>query len=673
VVSCAALAAATILAAHHPLSPAVALLGLALWFAACLAYPGLWLFMVPAALPAANLSPWTGWIAFEEFDLLVLGALAAGHARRAWSPAPLTQATRTERCVAAALALLAGIGLYRGIADAGGWSFDWHDGYGQPLNSVRLFKPLLYTVLAWPLAREELRKSPGVALGRLRAGMLVGVLVVTAAVLWERAAYPGLLDFTEPYRTVALFWEMHVGGAAIDAYLVLAAPFVAWAWWSARRPAHWAATAVVTLLFGYACLTTFSRGTYMAVLLPAAMLGAWAWAHRPDARPVRARWLLAGGGAVVIVLHLAFGTLGYAGAGMSILVAVAAMVLLRRVGVLSGRLVTGLAVALGIALEVVAVLGPGSFMRERLATSDDDSGRRLAHWRAGIGLLDGPGSWLLGLGSGRLPARYAASAPKGEFSGAAQRVEEAPGDGAARIDGPQGNERLGGQFGLTQRVASRPAYRVAFDIGSDARTDVYLHACERHLLYDGSCQKVFVRLGATGPAGRRVSLPLRGPALDTGGFPFRTVAFTISVTNPGGTARFDNISLSGPDGANLLSNGDFSKGFAHWLPGAQDYFVPWHLDNLYLEVLVERGIAGLLVLGGILAGSLRGLARAGHGCPPFLAACVLGALCLGTVSSVLDVPRTAFLLGLLWVMGYELARNCGDHLVHDRIQVNSVA
>lgn len=31
-------------------------------------------------------------------------------------------------------------------------------------------------------------------------------------------------------------------------------------------------------------------------------------------------------------------------------------------------------------------------------------------------------------------------------------------------------------------------------------------------------------------------------------------------------------------------------------PAAQSYFVPWHLDNLFLEVLVERGLAGLLLL-----------------------------------------------------------------------------
>ena len=62
-------------------------------------------------------------------------------------------------------------------------------------------------------------------------------------VLGERAAYPGLLDFSQPYRTTAAFWEMHVGGGAIDAYLALATPFAVWALISARSRRGFAAAA----------------------------------------------------------------------------------------------------------------------------------------------------------------------------------------------------------------------------------------------------------------------------------------------------------------------------------------------------------------------------------------------------------------------------------------------
>jgi O-antigen ligase len=100
----------------------------------------------------------------------------------------------------------------------------------------------------------------------------------------------------------------------------------------------------------------------------------------------------------------------------------------------------------------------------------------------------------------------------------------------------------------------------------------------------------------------------------------------------------------------LLENGQFSKGLAHWFPAAQSYFVPWHIDNLFLEVLVERGLAGLLLLAALMAYALWHLAigRA-RSLPlsPYLAASLCAALLVGLVSSFMDVPRVAFIFYLL--------------------------
>jgi len=74
------MAAGVVLAVHHPSRPGIALAALALWGAAAARWPRLWLFVLPAALPAANFAPWTGWIVFDEFDLVVMGAAATGFA-----------------------------------------------------------------------------------------------------------------------------------------------------------------------------------------------------------------------------------------------------------------------------------------------------------------------------------------------------------------------------------------------------------------------------------------------------------------------------------------------------------------------------------------------------------------------------------------------------------------
>jgi hypothetical protein len=95
--------------------------------------------------------------------------------------------------------------------------------------------------------------------------MVLGLSVVAFAALWERLAFAGLYDFSKPYRTVALFWEMHVGGEAIDAYLALATPYAAWAVLSARHPLPWVGSATLVLLTAYTVLTTFSRGLYFAL------------------------------------------------------------------------------------------------------------------------------------------------------------------------------------------------------------------------------------------------------------------------------------------------------------------------------------------------------------------------------------------------------------------------
>ena len=70
----------------------------------------------------------------------------------------------------------------------------------------------------------------------------------------------------------------------------------------------------------------------------------------------------------------------------------------------------------------------------------------------------------------------------------------------------------------------------------------------------------------------------------------------------------------------LLANDDFAEGMARWFPVAQGYFVPWHVDNLALELLIERGAVSLA------------------------AAALAGALLVGCVSSLLDMPRVAVLL-----------------------------
>jgi hypothetical protein len=598
--------------------------------------PGLWLFVVPALLPLLNFSTWTGWLVFEEFDILLLGALVGAYGRLAWS-LPQGRETKTPFSSWRSTALLGLLGLagllalLRGFADAGGFAFDWFAGYTDALNSLRVFKSLGFALFFVPLLQRELKQSGQLARQRLAGGMVAGLTVVTLAVLWERAAFPGLLDFSTPYRTVALFWEMHVGGAAIDGYLALATPFLVWALLAAQRPLFWVAAAALALLTAYACLTTFSRGVYLAVAGPLLLLALLLWAQKTNfnARdffgPVWRRYRLEG-----------------------------------------WRARASLALMLVLTAEVAAVLGAGSFMMDRLASTDRDFGSRVEHWRRGLDLLDGPTDWLLGKGLGRLPANYAAHVPQGEFSGEVKlREEQSPGQAAnafVTVRGPHTLKRLGGQYALTQRMVnvSKADHRVSLDVRVQHTADVYLELCERHLLYDGSCQTAFIRNFPVNASWQTLAVSLQGPALAGGPwYAPRLGVFSLSVVNAGGVADFDQVSLIGSQREELIGNGNFSHGLAQWFPAAQHYFLPWHIDNLFLEVLIERGVAGLLLHAALMACALWhlvfGRARS-QALSPYLAAALCAALLIGLVSSVMDVPRVAFLLQLLTLFSYQTAQ-----------------
>lgn len=270
------------LAWHYPLQPALAVL-------ACLLLAGLafvnWAslpLLLPALVPVLGFAPWTGWFSFEELDLAVL-AVAAG-AYIGWAlqaraqqglRAPVWQ--RSFRLAGLAKVLLVGfsaslvLSIYRGMVDAGGLRLDWWQGYHGPLNSLRQAKPLLLALLLLPLWQAALAWRPVDLQRRYGLAMMLALLTASLAALWERSAFPGLLNFSSDYRSTGLFWEMHVGGAALDGCLALTLPFALLACLRLRRPLPLAAALALAVLGGYAVLSSFSRGLYLGASLGAGL------------------------------------------------------------------------------------------------------------------------------------------------------------------------------------------------------------------------------------------------------------------------------------------------------------------------------------------------------------------------------------------------------------------
>ncbi len=232
-----------------------------------------------ALMPIVGMAPRTGWLTFEEFDLLILATSAGGYAavaRRAWASDAHAHAhtlihtpSGDAKLSIVSMALIAlffastVIALERGIVGAGGFRFDWFQGYNDPLNSLRIFKSFAWVVLMLPLAQGELRKPGG--FDRIGIGITAALGLGALAVVHERLAFTGLLDFSDDYRVTGSFWEMHVGGAALEDFLALSIPFAVR---ETLRDAHWSrfvAGACVLALAAYTCLVTYSRGVYLAI------------------------------------------------------------------------------------------------------------------------------------------------------------------------------------------------------------------------------------------------------------------------------------------------------------------------------------------------------------------------------------------------------------------------
>jgi hypothetical protein len=624
------------LALAHPISPLLALVGfyaaamLALW------RPGIWLLAVPACLPFLNFAPWTGWLIFDELDLLLLAVLAAGYLRLARLPRGdafrWRQPVSFSTAIASAFVLSSFVSLARGLLDAPSQAWSLFQGYGDAANSLRVAKSLLWATLCIPLLADALRQSVAHSCRRLATGMLLGLVVVTLAVLWERAAFPSLFNFTSKYRTTALFWEMHVGGAAIDAYLALATPFAAWALRRARRPWQWAWGALLAVLVTYAGLTTFSRGVYLAMVAPLLLLGLLLWGQK---------------------------------AGLDLRALVVSLWQRRRP--VGWRAKAAWVLGFALLAEVAGVLSGGSFMADRLGATERDFGSRMAHWQRGLDLLQDPMETALGIGLGRLPSHYARRHPEGVWPGhLAWRAGQGGEPPVMRVSGPDGGPGtdldLEGLFAATQRVQPVPGmrYRAVLQVRVEAPVGVYLQLCERHLLYPARCQDAYQQVQPTADPWQRIVLPLQGSSFKGGPwFAPRMGMFSVAVLDAGGHADFRSIRLQRSDRQEPLANSDFAQNLAHWFPAARFYFLPWHIDNLYLELLIERGLLGLLLGGALVATALwqlvLGSARR-QPLAPYLAASLSGVLLVGLVSSVMDVPRVAFLLFLLVFCALQLAQ-----------------
>lgn len=369
--------------ANHAYGPSVMLAPLVLYGAVVLVRPDWWLVLLPALWPIADLARWTGQIHITESDALVLATVACLSVRTviARIPAGVDDRSPYRAGVTAwagmlALAFLAVAGIARGMSEFPPASVEAWTGYSGSMNAVRVSKGYLLPMLLIPFFHSALRRDGEGSLRKLAIGLGCGLGTAALAALWERLAFPGLTDFAQDYRTTALFWEMHVGGAALDGWFALTLPFALYAAWLVRRsPAQLACALAILALGGYAVLTTFSRGLYLAALLSIACLGIVTLRARgPDSRQLKIGPIVAtvaAGFAALAIATLAFRHGGYRGAAALLIAGWFTYTLAGQVGRLRWtQIVVGLVLGVVVALAgsaAAALVEKGAYLAFALA------------------------------------------------------------------------------------------------------------------------------------------------------------------------------------------------------------------------------------------------------------------------------------------------------------------
>lgn len=571
--------------------PALAVL-LALYAGLLWRWPQAGLVVVPAALPLFDLAPWTGRYFFDEFDLLMVLTLAMT-LLRGW-PKPKSSLPLLSLFGFGLLALSIVVSALIGLLPPPPLDANATASYWSPYNSLRVAKGFLWGGMIFLWVHRD-QADYHVLAQRLSLGMGLGLLGVGVVGAWEHGLFVGFEGGHEWYRIVSTFSSMHTGGGHIEAYLVAALPFL---WLATPKFRDLILTGPLMALAAYVMVYTVARGGVLALVVVLAIL-------------------------LIASVKLAMRTQGH-------------------------RFVAPIGMLLVAALVTAAGVG-GGYFQKRFTETGQDWQIRLDHWHQALAMRDaGLGTELFGMGLGSFPRTY---------------LERGPAENQPATFGfasEQGNTyfRLGtGQtVYYAQRIpftAGKP-YRLEVDVRSrqgDARLDTPV--CEKQLLNSRQCEWLSIPVPGDG-AWHRLSQDFSSAKVGAGDV-LHHPPVEVFLYNPGkgGVVDVDNLRLLGPDGRDVLCNGDFSRGGDCWFFKTHSH-LPWHIKNVWVHVLFEQGWVGLLIFAGVTLLALTRLAREGwkgHRLAWAWLASLSGLLAVGMFDSLLDAPRLATLLVAMTLLG----------------------
>ncbi len=595
VIGAAALVVAVASLLDFPVARVALLASLALYAALLVRMRLAYLWIVPLALPMLDLAPISGRLFWDEFDVLLLVTLGV---RLLVDPTPSRDRPRyprvSLRLLLAAVAASTAIALVPPPA----WDANAFVSLLSPYNALRLAKGYAWGAALACLVAKDTARYEQVG-SRLVQGLALALFAVAASIVWERARFVGVFAFDVDFRVAGPIAAMNVGGAYVDAVLLLLYPFALLLALCAASNAQRMAWALVAALGFYAIVVTFSRATLIGWAASMAVFSLL-WARRSRA---------------------CASTTAAPGIGP------------RRAFV---------AASSAALLAVLAALA-GTTLRERFATVADDTSVRVAHWRTVAAM---PPADLMhaafGLGLGAFPRMFYLQ-QAGAARTSAYRFESDPGVGKTALV-------LHGGSGLyfVQRIDAPRGQDVEIAVvaraqGEAARLSIAL--CEETVMYSERCASGEIAPGQrAGGARLTLRVPAAAGVIDSA----RPLWLSLQNAADGTAIRIDSVSLRTASGAELLRNGDFAHGADHWFFTSDDHLA-WHAKNAPLQILFEMGLFGLIAWTAVAIALARRLALANPRQPyvSAVAAAIVGLAILAAVDSVIDAPRLVVLVLLM--------------------------
>ncbi len=555
-------------------------------------WPAAWMICVPAMLPVLDLAPWTGRFFFDEFDCLLAATLVCEILRRRALTEPATLSPPPFTLISA-VAISAVISTAIGMSPIIPIDVNSFNNYFSPFNALRVVKGLAWALLILPIYRQALARDAALTYRRFALGMSIGVLLAALSVVWERIEFTGLFNFHSAYRVVGLFSGMHIGGAYIESYFATALPFVAWWTLHAHKRLKRIAGAVIFALGIYALVVTYARGAYLA--LGISML-AYAFAIYTQRH------------------HLSRAV--YIWRGFALMVLLAA-----------------------VAIPVIH----GTEMQRRYAASQRDLGERASHWLDAIRMMDDSAmTKLFGMGLGSYPRLYYLNSAENVHSSLYMLAIDS---GKHALFLSSGEPIYFEQF---VDLDSRHKYSLTFTARNIfGQSELMFPICEKWMLYSANCLSPSVTVGDTRGKWNSFALSFDSQAFRSQTwFAPRPVKFAIFNNSDDSIVAISDVSLRDENNYEYLKNGNFTEGMDHWF-FTSDNHLPWHLENLWVQIYFEQGVFGLLIFLLMIASimtKLIALNRLHHPFAPAMVAAISAFLALSAFDSIFDFPHMSFLI-----------------------------